>query len=212
LNLRDSSLQSKAAFIALGKVFKTAAAPLIFLDLSGNDFEADAGCDELYQDIFSAASLRRHVQHLALDDNMMEGSGAVSLAKALKRYKSLKTLSVNCCDITAKGAVALAKAVSSVKSFETLKMDGNMICEEGVGQVTAIMEFLNKTLEEMEDNDDDGEDDLAELEDEEDEEEEEEDEEEEDGTGKDGDADVDHLDQIMAAVKIGEGGVELRTV
>ncbi len=205
LNLRDSSLQSKDAFEALGIAFKTAAPPLVFLDLSGNDFEADSGCDELYSEVFSAVSLQKTLEDLALDDNMMESSGAMSLAKAIRRYKNLQRLSVNCCDITAKGAVTLVKAVTSIKSFKLLKMDGNMICAEGVDQVNAIVEFRGKTLEEMEDNDDDGEDDLNELEEEEEEEEEEEDEED---AGSDGD--VDRLDSIMAAVKITNNGTEIR--
>jgi Ran GTPase-activating protein 1 len=205
LNLRDSSLQNKTAMVALGAAFKSAAPPLAFLDLSGNDFEADQDCDEeLYADVFSAPCLRANVVELALDDNMMESGGAVGLAKALRRYKKLQTLSLACCDITAKGAVTLAKAVGSVKAFSTLKMDGNCVSAEGVDQLGAIMQICGKTLEEMEDNDEDGEDDLDDAEDFGDDD----DDDDDDGDGEEGggarEGDIDDLDAIMQQVKIAD--------
>ena len=114
---------------------------------------------------------------------------------------------MNCCDITAKGAVALCRAVSSLASFHMLRMDGNLICGEGVEQCEGIMLIRKKSLEAMEDNDEDGEDDLDELE----EEEEEEEENEEENRGDDDD-DVDNMNALMAATKIAtaEVGAELR--
>ncbi len=208
LNLRDSSLDALDAFNSLNEIFREAAPPLKFLDLSGNDFGMYEGCSELYYDVFSAPCLVQNVVDLALDDNMCESTGAVGLAKALRKYKALATLSVNCCEITAKGAVALCRAVGAVSSFVCLRMDGNLICEEGLEQIEGIMLIRKKKLEAMEDNDDDGEDDLAEL-GEEDEEEEEDDEEEVDKIVDD--QDVDEMDALMSAAKIAslEVGAEL---
>ena len=197
LNLRDASLDGLEAFEALSEAFKTASPPLKFLDLSGNDFGVDEECDVLFQEVFDSPCLVEHVVDLALDDNMFESSGAVSLAKALRKYKKLNSLSVNCCDITAKGAVALCRAVSAIPSFLTLKMDGNMICEEGVQQVLGIMLIRKKILETMEDNDEDGDDDIADLIDEAEEEEE-----EGEGERRASGDDIDDMDPIMRALKI----------
>ena len=99
----------------------------------------DEECSGLYAEVFSAPCLVENVVDLALDDNLCESTGAIGLAKALRKYKALSTLSMNCCDITAKGAVALCRAVSSLASFHMLRMDGNLICGEGVEQCEGIM-------------------------------------------------------------------------
>lgn len=155
LDFRDSSL-GEDGFNSVVDAILEAKPQLTFLDLSGNDLEADNGKD-LNRLLCSLPTLC----HLALDDNTIESEGAMEVAKALKETKPcLQTLSMNFCDMTAAGAYDIAKNVAVLPSFELLKMDGNMICERGLQAINSVLLGHKKTLETMEDNDEDGDDDL----------------------------------------------------
>ena len=155
LFLRDSGI-GEVGLDSLAPSMIMSGAPMIKLDLSGNDFETECG-NALVSIVSKFAPT---LEELYLDDNCFESEVGSALAKCIAKCSKLRILHVNNCELTALGAYRLARAVSSIPTFITLEMDGNMICGSGVEAIETLMNSAGKRLVEMEDNDDDGDDDL----------------------------------------------------
>jgi len=164
LNLRDDALEGVSASPEKLSLFNalveaaTAGSSLQHVDLSGNNFDAEA-----------AQQLSRALQHLPqltalyLDDCEIGTEGARHIASALKKLTNLRTLSLCTCEITAAGAYVLARAVAELPQFVNLELNGNQISEAGVEAVKGVLQQAGKVLGDLEDNDEDGEDDLEEA-------------------------------------------------
>lgn len=193
LNLRDGGLSQSGIINVFKKLKESPCAPLLkFLDVSGNDVDAEAA--EALADLLpSLVSL----EDLAMDDNEIGTEGITSIAKVLRRMgkaSHLKTLSACFNEITAAGAYSLSLAVSKIPSFVTLRLDGNAICERGVTEIKGLLGRAGKVLEEMEDNNEDEDDDLDDVLEEE--------EEGEGGADEEGDKEADELADALEKSKI----------
>ena len=65
--------------------------------------------------------------------------------------------------ITAAGAYVITKKLVRISSLVSIKMDGNMINERGLEELTSLCMKHHKVLVEMEDNDDEGDDDIDDV-------------------------------------------------
>lgn len=164
LNLRDDALEGVSASPEKLSLFNalveaaTAGSSLKHVDLSGNNFDAEA-----------AQQLSRALQHLPqltalyLDDCEIGTEGARHIASAVKKLTNLRTLSLCTCEITAAGAYVLARAVAELPQFVNLELNGNQISEAGVEAIKGVLQQAGKVVGDLEDNDEDGDDDLEEA-------------------------------------------------
>jgi Ran GTPase-activating protein 1 len=158
LNLRDAGLGEEGVVAVLQALETGPGHGLKVFDISGNDLDAD-NVSHLNRLLRGTKLL----EELSLDDNCIENEGISDLAKSITNCKSLRTLSVCTCELTAAGAYRLAQSVSMLPTFSALKMDGNTICERGVEEIQGLLLRAGKVLVDMEDNDEDGDDDLEEA-------------------------------------------------
>ena len=167
INLRDANLEAQGA-IAIFRSICSAGLKVEYLDVSGNDINAD-----VLQAFSENSSSLSELRELYLDDNEITSDGTEILGPLLRKFTNLRILSLISCEITAAGAYRIAKAVSKIPSFESLRFDGNEISERGVLKIREVLSLSGKTLGDMEDNDEEADDDLDDAMEEEEEDEEE---------------------------------------
>mmetsp|Transcript_22072 Transcript_22072/g.21330 ORF Transcript_22072/g.21330 Transcript_22072/m.21330 type:complete len:491 (-) Transcript_22072:355-1827(-) len=155
LNLRDAGLGADGISLIIGALMDTQQR-LEYLDLSGNDMEAEQA--EELSTLLQSPHMSG-LKDLSIDDNEIGSEGAVFLAEGVKGLKSLETLSLCTCEVTAVGVYTLARSLAKLTKFATLKADGNQIFTRGVEEIQSLLLRSGIVLAEMEDNDEEGDED-----------------------------------------------------
>ncbi|CAM9179444.1 unnamed protein product [Phaeothamnion confervicola] len=183
LNLRDGGLGTDGLGHILAGLARTAPG-LTFLDVSGNDLDADAA-----RPLARCLATKPALTTFLAEENEIGSKGALRLARGLAALPAIEVVNLSTNEITTSGATAIVKALAgkvsqhcpvaaaataaSVASLRSLELNGNGLSEKGLIHIARMLEAAGRedALGEMDDNDPDLEDEEADAEQEEEDEE-----------------------------------------
>jgi len=167
LVLRDTGLEEEgleALLVCLGN--PEVVPNLKLLDLS----ILEVGCDENAQRVGAICSLRKHLNHLKLEENELETSGALKLLVGLGNPMScsLETIDLRTNQIGRVGANAMVEYFLKTPAGKKIELNDNQISSDGLNAIQNLIKdkpdllgSLDENEPEMdEDDEDDAEDDL----------------------------------------------------
>jgi Ran GTPase-activating protein 1 len=154
LNLEATALGPDMGGALLHAVAK-GCPKLEVLHVSSNDFEREGA-----EGVAQAIAEMKNLKVLTIGDNILGDYGFTRICMALSYSEApLVRLDASCNELTKAGALAAARLAASKPGFESLNLDGNMIPEDAIEEVQAIMKAagIENALMPMEDNDPEGE-------------------------------------------------------
>jgi len=158
-NLQFLNLEATALGPEMGGTLLMAVAKgcpkLEVLHVSSNDFEREGA-----EGVANAIAEMKNLKVLTIGDNILGDYGFTQVCVALSQSNApLVRLDASCNELQKSGAIAAAQLAASKPRFEHLNLDGNMIPEDTVEEIRAILSAagIEHALAPMEDNDPEGE-------------------------------------------------------